>query len=235
MLKELFEFGALTAGQVMVPRVKITGIPVDISEEDLKDYVAKSFHTRYPVYEGDLDHIIGMIHIKDILDRLNNGLPLKPEVTHSVPYIPETATLDMIFTVMKKAKTQIAVVMDEYGGTAGLVTVEDLFEEVVGDINEGTGSKNIFSDKNGKLHVAGTVRLDELGEELNLILEHEEVDTVSGLVLSVLGRPPKVGEIIMYKGIRFEVTAVEGHGVKECIARYATSKIEKRDLKGGKK
>jgi magnesium and cobalt exporter, CNNM family len=118
---------------------------------------------------------------------------------------------------MHQAHTQMVVVMDEYGGTAGLVTIEDVFEEVIGEVDEKAASHpEIRQDANGVLWVAGTVRIEELGEHLNRVLEHGEVDSVSGLVLAILGRPPVKGDVVHYDGVRFEVTDIEGHGVEEC-------------------
>jgi CBS domain containing-hemolysin-like protein len=112
----------------------------------------------------------------------------------------------------------MVVVMDEHGGTAGLLTVEDLFEEVIGDIDDGAGDHpKIRQDSIGRLYVVGTVRLDEIGQRFNQVLEHDEIDTVSGLILGILGRPPKVGDVVICHQFRFEVTAVEGRGVKECV------------------
>jgi CBS domain containing-hemolysin-like protein len=128
----------------------------------------------------------------------------------------------------------MAVVMDEHGGTAGLVTIEDLFEEVVGEIDEGTATRpDIYRDASGRLHVAGTVRIEEVGEQFNLILEHEEVDTVSGLVLSLLGRPPAVGDAVVYGSVRFEVIEIEGNGVREAVASVPVDTARDEDLSGG--
>jgi CBS domain containing-hemolysin-like protein len=112
---------------------------------------------------------------------------------------------------------QLAVVMDEHGGTDGIVTTEDLFEEVVGDIAEdGAERPDIYLGRDGALRVAGTVRVEEVGEHFDTPLEHEEIDTVSGLVLTLLARPPEVGDRVNYGGFEFEVTLVSGHGVTEC-------------------
>ena len=130
--------------------------------------------------------------------------------------MPETAPLDTVLATMRRERTQMAVVIDEHGGTAGVVTLEDLFEEVVGEIEEGplTGQQ-VYRDRDGRLRVPGTMRLDELGQEFDLDLEHEDVDSVSGLVLTLLGRPPVVGDTVRYDRLQFEVTAVKGHGVEE--------------------
>lgn len=226
VLRKLFEFGELTAGEAMVPRVKIVGVPLGATAEELAEVVLGSQHTRYPIYDGDLDHIVGMVHIKDILRGiLKNDLALLSRRPREVPLVPETSTLDAVHNAMHQARTQMVVVMDEHGGTAGLLTIEDLFEEVIGEVDEKAVSRpKIYQDTGGKLLVDGTVRLEELGERLNHVLEHEEVDTVSGLVLALLGRPPTRGDVVFYDNVRFEVTAVEGHGVKECSVTLAENK-----------
>jgi CBS domain containing-hemolysin-like protein len=123
------------------------------------------------------------------------------------------------------------VVIDEHGGTAGVVTLEDLFEEVVGEIEEGppTGPQ-VYRDNHGRLRVPGTMRVDEVGREFHLDLEHEEVDSVSGLVLMLLGRPPVVRDTVRFERLQFEVTAVKGHGVEEaavCLADMDSGSSER--------
>jgi CBS domain containing-hemolysin-like protein len=217
VLQELLEFGDLTAGEVMIPRVRVVGIPAGATADEMLDILRSSPHTRYPVYEGSLDHITGVVHIKDILRRMPNRRALRPSEVREVPYIPETAEMDTVLAAMRRVNSQMAVVMDEHGGTAGVITIEDLFEEVVGEIEEGWVARpEIHRALDGRLLVAGTVRISQVGEELGLVLEHDEVDTVSGLVLSLLDRPPLVGDAVEFDDVRFEVTAVEGHGVSEC-------------------
>jgi CBS domain containing-hemolysin-like protein len=218
VLRDLFEFGELTAGEIMVPRIRVLGLPIDASVEQIAAVVRASRHTRYPVYHGDLDHIVGVIHIKDILRLALAGKTLQENGIRQVPYVPETAHLDTVLRTMRQAHVQIAVVMDEHGGTAGIISMEDLFEEVVGDIEDGiTHTLDISRDPEGRLRVTGAVRLDEVGEALGITLEHEEVDTVSGLVLMLLDRPPTPGDVVTYNHVRFEVVAVEGHGVGACL------------------
>ncbi len=217
MLQELFEFGDLTAGQVMVPRVRVSGIPVGTTPDHLRRILAESAHTRYPVYEKDLDHIVGMMHIKDLLQLLLENQPMAAAHARAVPVVPETAELDAVLDVMRRERTQMAVVIDEHGGTAGVVTLENLFEEVVGDIEEGLGTgAQVYRDRDGRLRVPGTMRVDELGQEFDLDIEHEDVDSVSGLVLTLLGRPPVVGDTVKFDRLQLDVTAVKGHGVEEC-------------------
>jgi CBS domain containing-hemolysin-like protein len=219
LLHELFEFGDLTAGEAMVPRVRIAGVPVGASPAEVRRILAARGHTRYVIYDGDLDHILGMMHVKDLLRRLLANEPVSAADVRRVPVIPETASLDTVLTTMQQADAHMTVVIDEHGGTAGLVTLEDLFEEVVGEIDEGTSAaRPIAPQPDGSALVAGTVRLDELGQHFELDLEHEDVDSVSGLILARLGRPPVVGDVVVYDRIQLEVTATRGRGVREARA-----------------
>lgn len=136
-------------------------------------------------------------------------------MVRSMPFVPATEPLDRVLGRMRSSRSQMAVVIDEHGGTAGILTLEDLFEEVVGDIADPGETPALREDDRGRLSVAGTVRLDELGEALGLVLEHEEVDTVSGLVLATLGRPAAVGDRVEHEGVELEVTAVRGRGVQQ--------------------
>jgi CBS domain containing-hemolysin-like protein len=217
MLQELFEFGDLTAAQVMVPRVRLTGIELAATPSDIRELLAGPAHTRYPVYERDLDHIIGMVHIKDLLRLLLEDERLSQSHVRPLPLMPETAELDDVLDTMRRESTQMVVVLDEHGGTAGVITLEDLFEEVVGEIAESpTDAPPYYRDAHGRLCVPGTMRVEEVGQQFNLDVEHEDVDSVSGLVLTLLGRPPVIGDIVRFERLHFEVTRVAGLGVEEC-------------------
>jgi len=217
ILRELFEFGDLTAGEVMVPRVLVTGIAVGTEPDELRAIVRQEAHTRYPVYEGSLDNIVGSLHIKDILRHLVSGRPISARDARPLPYVPGPLLLDELLSAMRRYRAQMAVVMDQHGGTAGLVTIEDLFEEVVGEIEEGRGRGPIWRDAEGRIHVRGTVRLREAGDALGCVLEHPKVTTVSGLVLLLLGRPAVAGDAVTYDRVRFDVVAVAGRGVREAV------------------
>jgi CBS domain containing-hemolysin-like protein len=217
MLQELFEFGDLTAGEAMVPRVRVVGMPLGTTPDQIRLLLGQAPHTRYPVYEGDLDHIIGMVHIRDLLRVLLREESIRRTHARPLPLVPETAPLDSVLSTMRQERTQMVIVLDEHGGTSGVVTLQDLFEEVVGEIEEGPATApQIYHDEDGRLRVPGTMRLDELGQQFDLDLEHEDVDSVSGLILTLLGRPPAVGDTVRYERLQFEVTAVKGHGVDEC-------------------
>jgi CBS domain containing-hemolysin-like protein len=214
LLRELFEFGDLTAGEAMVPRVRVSGIPAGASADEVRRIIRDTRHTRYPVYEGDLDHIAGMLHVKELLRRLIAGEPITARDVRPIPSVPETTALDDVLAMMQRHRTHMAVVVDEHGGTAGIITLEDLFEEVVGEIDEGQPSRpSLEVEAPDVLRVRGTVRLDEVGQHWDLDLEHEDVDSVSGLVLARLGRTPVVGDVVEWDRLRLEVVEVRGKGV----------------------
>jgi CBS domain containing-hemolysin-like protein len=214
VIQELLEFGELTAGEVMVPRTWMVSLPLGATRAQVAAVLEAEPHTRYPVVDGGPDHVIGVVHVKDLLALPTTG-GVTRELVREVPFLPRSHPLEGVLAEMRRARSHFAVVMNEHGGTAGIITLEDVFEEVVGEIGDSATPAPAEPDSAGVLRVAGTARLEELGEAMGMVLEHEEVDTVSGLVIAILGRPPHVGDRVEYAGIGLEVTAVRGRGVKE--------------------
>jgi CBS domain containing-hemolysin-like protein len=221
LLRDLFEFGDRTAGEAMVPRVLLVGIPVGAEPDELRAIVRTQAHTRYPVYSGDLDHIVGSLHIKEVLRHLISNQPVTARDARALPYVPGPTPVDEVLAAMRRFRAQMAVVMDQHGGTAGLVTMEDLFEEVIGDIEEGRGRAAIVREPDGSVRVRGTVRLDEIAKALDWPLEHPKVTTISGLVLLLVGRPAHLGDVVTWNHVRVEVTKVAGRGVSEALMTRA--------------
>lgn len=219
LLREVLEFGDLTASQVMAPRVRITGVPLGARPEEIEPLLRAAPHTRYPIYQDDLDHTIGMLHVKDLLGLMLAGTPVEARHARPMPPVPETAPLDTVLGVMRRNRAQMALVIDEHGGTAGIITLQDLFEELVGEVHEAAATvPDMSRDAAGRLLVPGTLRLEELGERLGRELQHDDVDSVSGLVLALLGRPPAVGDTVRHQGVLIEVTSIHGRGVNQCAA-----------------
>jgi CBS domain containing-hemolysin-like protein len=216
VVQELLEFGNLTASQVMVPRVRVVGLDLEDGPAELRDILDRTPHTRYPVIQGDLDHIVGMLHVKDLLAGLSVGATIASLAARPVPFVPESATAEQVLAAMRAARAQMVVVMDEHGGTAGVITLEDLLEEVVGELTEDPGATTeIRPSPEGGFLIVGTVRLSDAGVAIDAVLEHDEVETVSGLILALLGRPPRVGDVVEFEEARFEVTRLRGYGVQE--------------------
>jgi CBS domain containing-hemolysin-like protein len=224
VIDELLQFGDRTAIELMVPRVRVAGLPLGAGPDVLRGSLRSTPHTRYPVYAVTIDEIVGMLHVRDMLRLADEGVAVAREHLRTVPFVPESAPMDQVLAAMRQARTQLAVVMDEHGGTAGIITLEDLFEEVVGDITDRSDEvPEVVLAKPGVVRADGAARLEDVGEALGVVLEHDDVDTVSGLVLALLGRPPAAGDAVVYDHVRFEVLTVRGHGVGSCLVATVDS------------
>jgi CBS domain containing-hemolysin-like protein len=214
----------------MVPRVMLSAIEVGTGPDDVSRIVQAHPHTRYPIFSGDLDNIIGSLHIKEALGLLVAEKPVIAHDARPLPYVPGPMPLDEVLAVMRRYRAQMAVVMDQHGGTAGLVTMEDLFEEVVGDIEEGHGRRSIVREAPGQFRMRGTVGLKDAGEVLRREMDHPGVTTISGLVLLMLGRPAVKGDSVTWNNVRIEVTATAGRGVAEAtVTRLPAPRSQRSD------
>lgn len=225
VLQELFAFSELSAAEVMLARQRVVGLPAGATTAHLQGVLRSAPHSRYPVYEGTLDRIVGMVLVRDVLKHLLEGTALSSDSIRELPFVPGTARLDVVLARMRRYQTQMVVVMDEQGGTAGIVTTEDLFEEVVGQVKDGDAGLAPVYEQSGELHALGVARVEQVAKQLRLDLTHPEVDTVSGLVLTLLNRPPEVGDIVRWRGVELQVRSVEGRGVKECAVRLTNDAI----------
>lgn len=216
VIEHIFEFGDLVAGQVMVPRVQMHALPVRPQIDELREILKKTPHARYPVFSGDKDNVIGVVHIKDLalLHEASGetNLPMRP-----VPFVPKTAPLEAVVDAMRDLRTHMVVVLDEYGGTAGIITMQDIFEEIVGEIVEEEEVPSIETVNDGTLKVQGTVRLEEIADLLSVTIEEPEINSIGGLVLDRLGRPPKIGDEIQYKNLLVRVLKTRGRAARLCL------------------
>ena len=211
MISGVIGFEETRVSEIMVPRTDMAAFSSDTTVEEASGVFVESGHSRVPVYEKELDKIIGVLYAKDLLDPLSKGdLTVDISlVTRKPLFIPETIKTDEAFELMKKAKTHIAIVVDEYGGTAGLITLEDLLEEIVGDIQDEYDDEtpDVLEEREGVYLVQGYVNLDELSEILGYPFEFEDVDTAAGMLLSIKGNFPEQGESVRYGP--WKITAVE--------------------------
>jgi CBS domain containing-hemolysin-like protein len=219
LLSGVFDFGDRRVREVMLPRVDIKGIARDATMRDATALFLKDGHSRYPVYDGSLDNIVGILYVKDML-RYQGADPnaiTAAEMMRPATYVPESKMVSELFRELRDSRTHMAVVVDEWGGTAGLVTLEDLLEEIVGEIrdeHEPQGEPEVRVISPNEVVVAGSLNLDDLNEQLGTRLENEEIDTVAGLMLSSLGRLPNQGETVECDGVRLTAERVAGHRIE---------------------
>ena len=224
-IENILDMRERTVGQVMTPRTRIVGISAVETEQEILRLVCASNHSRYPIYDGDLDQIRGFFHVKDLARHLQNGAEAGPldlrKMARNRPVIvvPETLSLDMMLVRFRAEKGALAVVIDEFGGTAGIVTFEDLLEEVVGEIQDEFDVERAPFEFVGdrRLRVDGSLLLHELNQHFDINYDEEEVDTVGGLIMAHLGRIPEVGDVVELNGVRYEVEQVAGRAVDSVL------------------
>jgi CBS domain containing-hemolysin-like protein len=236
MIRNIFDFSDRTVGQVMTPRIKVQAIPLALPRDQLLDLVAESRHSRFPVYDGDLDHIIGILHLKDLIRQV-----IKPSATfdlrlvlRSAPAVPEDQFVETLLAEFKHQRLHMAVVLDEFGGLAGIVTLEDLVEEVVGEVrDEFDLEKEPYVElAPGVLEVAGDYLVDDLIEEVYLGDESSlpDVETVGGLVITQLGRPPKINDEAVYnENVTFKVLDVDRRAVARVRIEFPAPELDEGD------
>ena len=219
------DFPNRQARSVMTPRIDMVCAPVDASLETLADRFVESGHSRIPLYEGSIDKIAGVLHIRDLLRALRTGEPTSARGLIKPPFlVPETKTLDQLLRELQRRFQQVAIVVDEHGGTAGMVTVEDLVEEIVGEIADEHEALAAELEPlgQGRYRLEGKARLELLEEMFDVGFEDAEVETVGGLVLSVLGRVPKAGDTVETGGLRFLVESMEERRVQSVIVEVVS-------------
>lgn len=237
MILNIFDFSERQVGQVMTPRRKVQPIDVSLPEDELLSFVAQSSHSRFPVYEDDLDHVVGILHLKDLLyQRLRTDDPLDVRaILRPAPVVPEYQPVEKLLAAFKRERIHMAIVVDEFGGMAGVVTLEDLIEEVVGEVrDEFDVEKEPLSKLGpGKIEVAGNYLLDDLVDLVYLGDEVElpDVETVGGLIVAGLGRPPERGDVLTYDGgnVRFTVLDVDGLAVARVKVEFPIADEEEAD------
>ncbi len=221
MVRKVLEFGDLTAGQAMIPRTQVTAFDIETPPEDLLAKVGESGHSRYPVYRERIDNVVGILHAKDLLtfaahtEKLES-LRVESILRRPVAFVPETHEASKVLKDMRAGRHHLAIVIDEFGGMSGIVTLEDLIEEIVGDIQDehDIEEQSVVELAEGRLLVDATLPIAELNRRLEAELEEDaDYNTVGGLVLERLGRVPTVGETVTDKGIAFHVRAADDRHV----------------------
>lgn len=218
MLRNAFRLRELTARQVMVHRTRIMAAAADSTVRKLLSMAVETGHTRIPLFQSDIDNVMGFIHIKDLFRLYVEGSNNLAEILREVVHVPETMPALTVWETLQNKGQYMAVVFDEYGGTAGLITLEDLIEEVFGEVQDEFDDESAlmtFDRAGHRIHLRGDLLISDVNEYLNLSLPDEEVTTLSGLVFHALGRPPDEGEIVKFGDTAIRVERMEDLGVSE--------------------
>lgn len=210
MLFGVLEVSDTHVREIMIPRSHMVVLAADDSPEELLDTIVKSGHSRFPVIGDDRDEVLGILLAKDLLrhtGRLTTEIPLK-ELLRPPIFIPESKRLNTLLSEFRESHQHLAIVVDEYGGVSGLLTIEDVLEQIVGDIGDEHDPEEadyIQAGDDGEFTVMGLTRIDDFNEHFGVELSDEEYDTVAGLVMHELGRLPRRGEVLEFGGFRFNV------------------------------
>jgi putative hemolysin len=225
MISAVMELGESRIHEVMVPRIDIVAVPVTASYDEVVDDIVREGHSRMPVYEGSIDNIVGLLYAKDLLPYLKGGAELPPIKTklRTPLFVPESMSVDDLLHEMQRRRVHIAIVLDEYGGTAGLVSLEDLLEEIVGEIQDEYDAEEPMVERlsDDEARVDGRADVDELVELFGVVLDvedAEEYDTVGGLVYHHVGGVPKVGDRVELDGATLTVETTDGRRVGKVLA-----------------
>lgn len=225
LLQSIVDFGDTLVREVMTPRPDIVAIHADAKVGELRALFREQEYSRFPVYRENLDNIVGVIRIKDLLqlDGDQSAMAITPLVRPAA-FVPETKRVPELLKEFQRRQVQIAIVVDEYGGTAGLVTIEDLLEEIVGEIRDedDVETEPIVDEGNGSYVFSAKVSFDDLRERLGLDIESQGFETVGGYVLSRLGRVPAVGETFDLDGLSVEVLEAERRRIHKVRFRKPT-------------
>ena len=220
MIENVLELSETTADEIMTPRTDIVAVEVNSDLQTVIETINKAGHTRVPVYEENIDNIIGFVYAKDLLTEIGKdaaGFRLRDKIREAY-FVPETKPLRVLLHEFQNRKLHIAVVLDEYGGTAGIVTLEDILEELVGEISdeyEQTAAEPVKRLDDNTIEVDARICVDDLNDEFELDLpEEEDYDTVGGFVFSHLGYIPKTGKSFKYRNLKFIIVAAEARKIE---------------------
>lgn len=213
MLRAVFDFGDTLVRQVMVPRTEVVAVASDTPLGDIVRVAGEHPFSKLPVYEGSLDHVIGIVHLKDLLKDwplVEDDLRTARELMREAIYVPETARVASLLARFRRRRQHMAIVLDEYGGTAGVVTLADLAEEIVGEVSDTFDEPEIQPRDDGSALIDGLTPIEEVNEHFGMTLDDPHYDTLAGLVLGRLGRMAHVGDVVVVDGAELRVEAMDG-------------------------
>jgi CBS domain containing-hemolysin-like protein len=216
MIRGVMELSLTTVKEIMVPRIDTVFIPLDATREELLDRITASDHSRFPVYEGTIDHVVGILHVKDILKALVRGEDLSIANLLRKPFfVPGSKHINDLLAELRRRRVHIAVVVDEYGGVSGIICMEDIIEEIIGDIQDefDNETEDILKLGEGTYLCDARVNLEDLREETGLDLPANDFDTLGGFVFDLFGKIPVKYEKAVFRGADFIIQDMDGHKI----------------------
>jgi len=210
MLRAVFDFGGTLVRQVMVPRTEMAAVPAEAPLAEVFRVAGEHSFSKLPVYEGSLDHIIGVVHVKDMLRLAEQPGVVARDAMRETIFVPETARITQLLARFRRRRQHIAIVLDEYGGTAGVVTLSDLVEEIVGEVSDPFDEPEIQPLPDGTALIDGLAPIAEVNERFDLLLEDPNYDTLAGYLIGRLGRLAQVGDQVEVDGVELRVEAMDG-------------------------
>ena len=230
MIEGVFQVGQLCARDILVPRAQIDWIDISQALPVIIKNVIEAAHSRFPVFEGSRDNVIGILLAKDLLRHATEKDFQVRDWLRPAVFIPESKRLSVLLRDFKDNRNHLAIVVDEYSGVAGIITIEDVLEQIVGDIEDehdvDEEADNLIALDNGDIRVKGITELEQFNKRLGTQFELEDIETVAGLVIQHLGRVPKIGELIEIGNIEFEVQRADPRQIHILLARQTNKQSD---------
>ncbi|MDB5081115.1 MAG: HlyC/CorC family transporter [Chloroflexi bacterium] len=238
MLRRVFDFGEKDAHQVMRPRTQVFGIPVDKNLDEVLDIVTREHYTRFPVFQGTIDNVIGVLHVKDLLDRVHHqGNFILQEILRPILKVPETIAIETLLEQMRSRQIHMALLIDEYGGTSGLVTLEDILEEIIGEVRDEFDTDKednrpeMETLEDGSSSVSGLLSLREFEEQFGVEFKDPEYETIGGYVFGQIGSSPTMGDKVDIFPYQLKVTELnELRIARLAVVKMSDSVIENKTV-----
>jgi CBS domain containing-hemolysin-like protein len=225
LLSGAAEFGERDAASAMIPRTDVIAVPATITPSEIEKLAVESGHSRFPVFVDNVDNILGFVHAKDLLriPEEQRDQPLPPRMIRQMLVVPESRKLPSLLLDMRRQRNHFALVIDEHGGTAGIVTIEDIVEELVGEIRDEYDVAELGIQRLGdnRWLVPGTLRIDEVADRLGVELPEGDYETVAGFLMDKLGHVPKRRDFVDFDGWRFSVRAMQRRRVVQVLVEPA--------------
>ena len=221
MIQSIFEFKDTVVREVMVPRTEMIAVETGVSIQTIIDLTLEHGHSRLPIYKENPDNIVGTLHVKDLLPywHLPPDQPIPSEIIRPATFVPETKKIVHLFRELKMEKVHMAIVLDEYGGTSGMVTMEDIIEEIIGEIEDEYDRQEprLRTLENGRIEVDARLEIEEFENYFNLKIEEKSYETVGGLIIHLLERVPEVGEKIHFQGLEMSILDADKRRIRRLM------------------